>query len=428
MAQVYYPRCRVAIQALLEDFVGGGTSEVIAFEVVPRRCSVRRNDHRTADEVRLELDYRDFPLDPRTLRSVLVAVGMADVNDPSTELDLSDTSTRVFIGYIDEPESVLDGDGDTVKMSGRDYSGLLLDHTWRDGAIDISRGLGDVLASILEAVPGAEQIAIEFSQGANEVDLSTRIGRTLWTPQPKDDAWTIIVEMCLCAGLIATIELDTLVVRTSAEFGTTRAAFVYGENLERLTFKRNFVEARSMQLRVIAWDEASRTSTEATYPTTPIVLRKRVLASGQVRQDAAPIITFTVAGTWTQGDLLDLAQSLYEEAAREQVEGELETREMVDAGGTVALPLLANGDAITVELGRSDDITTILGMSEGEAVTFLTSAPRNMDPTVAAALVASWTDAGALASTFYVKEAAHTWSRDDGYKLRVRFLNYLSGA
>ena len=72
----FYPRCRVIFRVLFETFDGGTGDEVQAYDAIPVRCEVERNTFREADVVTMDLDYKDFPFDPRTVRSILVAVHM----------------------------------------------------------------------------------------------------------------------------------------------------------------------------------------------------------------------------------------------------------------------------------------------------------------------------------------------------------------
>ncbi len=427
MVRVFYPRCRVAIQVLMEDFEGGASSEVLRFEVVPRMVEVVRNDHRTADQVRIELDYRDCPIDPRTVRSMLVGVGMADTKSPLVDVRLDDPDSLAFVGYIDVPECALTGEGETVKLEGRDYTALFLDYPWRDGAVDIAQPLERVLAAILAIVPGAADIPVSWLASAQSLDLSTIVGRTQWTPRAGDDAWTLLVDLLGVAGLLPTIVRDTLEIRSATDFGARLVSFTYGSNLSRLSFKRNQNEMRTRQVRVTCWNEAQRAASEAIYPSEPVVVRKRLTASGQVKTEAAPLITYTVSGAYTQAQLDDVARGIYEEAAREQVEGAMETRDLVDLDGAI-LPILGNGDALHVQLGKTGDQSSIQGMSETEALAFLTSGPRAMQAEVAAVLVASWTRAQSLAATFYLRRVTHRWSRSDGYAMTAEFINYVLGS
>lgn len=432
MSRTYYPRARAVLVVLLEDFDGGEGSSTHKIDTIPRSVSVKNNTALQADTFELELDYKDFPLDPRTVRSVKVAIFMADIQDPTTEGRILSRGSRKFIGYVDEPQTRLEEAGEVVRFTGRDYTGIFLDSTWKAGTrIEITRPLGLVLGRVVAEVPGAEGINIEFSEKAAEARflvLSTLINRTKWSPKgKKDSAWQVIVDLVGLIGLIAVIELDTLKIVAPGEFVDLQPVFLYGQNVTRLTFKRKMNETHTKQIRIVAWDDAANERRETTYPTEPVVLSKKIAPSGKVTTDTAPVLTFNVSGAYTVQELKSMAARIYDQAAREQIEGELETGEMEDLENSIKLTRLSNGDAITVQLSNQDR-SSIAGLSISESVEVLTSGINPLRRSVAEALATSFHRARRLATTFYVKTATHTWSREEGYKLSVVFINFVGGS
>ncbi len=422
----FYPRARVVLSVLLEDFQFS-SENLQSFEVIPRSIEWTRNGHREADAFKLEVDYRDFPFDPRTLRSVRIEIFAGDVGDPKVRLPIDAQRFRRFSGYADEPEAHLEEGGETVRMQGRDYTGIFLDFRWPGTTIDITRPLSRIVDEIVATVPGADGILRPAFDGANEI-LSKRIGKTLWTPQNNDDAWTILVGLCAIVGLLPVIELDRLLILTPGQFGANRTSFVYGRNVSKLAYKRKLHEARTAQVKVVSWDPCDRVSREAIFPKEPIILRQRVSTKGKVTKEAAPIIPFFVEGPYKIPELEKIAQSIYERSARNQIEGSLTTRDMDDGAVGVGADVLAlaNGDRLDIRLGKQDP-SDIMGLSEAEAVAFLTRGRNGLLPAVARALVRSWKQAESLATTFYVKTARHRWDRDQGYALDANFINFVDG-
>lgn len=418
----YFPRARVLLSVLLEELDGGEGEQTHTFEVHPSSVEVVNDHYRSADQVKLEVDYRDFPLDPRSFRSILVTVHMGDAGGASQQLPLTRDTLR-FVGFIDEPETELSADGERVRMDGRDYTALLLDYRWPGTAIEINRRLDDVVIDLVHAVPGAEGIEIEFAQSSDGVNLSELMGRTLYAPHDGDDAWTVLVDLCGRAGLLPVFRQDVLYIENARQFQARSTRFVYGKNIARLAFRRRFNEVRSSQISIRCWDESAREVREARYPASPVIKRKRISTQGKVSVDTEPLATFQVSGAYSQSDLEDIAQSIYEERARDQFQGELETKELVDLDGE-DLAALANGDTLSVRLGR-EDLASISSMSTSEAVTWLSDGPAGMRREVAEALVDSWRRAEAQSSSFYVKRATHHWDREQGYKLSVQFINYV---
>jgi hypothetical protein len=423
----YYPRAGVVLECLLEDFGDGSGSETATIEAVPRSVEVRRNDHRTADTFRVELDFRTLPLDPRTMRSIRVHVLLGDVGDAEGALAIDDDRYRAFLGYVDVPETQLSALGETVTLEGRDYTGLFLDAKWSGKAIDVTGPLEGVVRGILETVPGADGIAVVFANASAATVLSGVIGRKKFAPHPGDDTWTVLCDLCGRAGLVPVVVLDEIWILDSVAIQAGKTArFAYGENLSKLTFKRNITEVRTRQIEVRCWDEQARETRTAKYPTSAIVKKKTVSPKGKVTETTAPIYPFYVSGTYTSAQLAALAKTIHDEAARQQIEGDLETMEMVDLDNTVRVPLIGNGDRVVVQLGTALS-ESIAGMSPAEAVLWLSSGPEALDVVTATGIVNGFTKAQGLSTAFYVKEAAHRWAWDAGYTCNIRFINYVGG-
>jgi hypothetical protein len=421
--RTYYPRARVYLEVLLEDFAGGADQQLHPLEAVPVDVEVVRNHHREADTARIELEYSQFPLDPRTIRAAQVVVLMGNVSSPGDELALTSTEHRVFLGFVDEPQITLDEDGDSVVLEARDATALWLDYRWPSGAgIDIARPLSDVVDEFLATVPGVAAMTVEWSEGAAVTVLADIVGRTKWSPQPGDDSWTLLVELLGLAGMIPVVELDKLAVKAAADVRTTTAQFVYGSNVARLTYRRRLHKARSGQVLVRCWDEQAREMRESIYPATPATTRTKVGVDGKVATESDPIMPYYVSGSLSQADLDALAASVYEQAARKQIEGEVETYDLTDLHELTNLWLLGNGDQLEVRLGRTESYY-LEGMSHGEAVAWLEGEGWASD--VAEAYVSSREQAESLATSFYVRRATHRWSRTDGYSGRYEFINYV---
>lgn len=428
-SNAYYPRARVVLEILFR-----GDTETVGYDVIPRSVEVRRNTHREADTCRLELDARDFPLDPRSVAGIRVAVFLGDAGAPGADISVDDPSFRRFLGLVDEPETRLEDAAEVVRFECRDLTGLFLDYRWGGQPLDITRRLSRVVQDVIDGVPGAGKIRVDFIDGARTI-LSTKLGRTLWTPEPDDDAWTVLCDLCGAVGLLPVVELDTLRVLPAGRFRQRTAAFLYGRDVESLVYHRKLTTQRLQQVKVTAWDPSARTSRTATWPRS-VTPRRKVSADGNTVSEPIQQFQLYVEGPYTQDDVVAIAEAAFERAARSEVEGKLRTREMrldpptdLDAlalglppGQPLDLASLSNGDTLQVRLGKDNPSTTQV-MSQEQAVAFLTAGPNGLPRGVALALVRSGREAEDLLSEFYVKTATHTWSRDDGYALEVEFIN-----
>lgn len=423
MPSVYYPRCQATLLVLLEDWKDGSDESLYEIHVIPRRVEVERNSMLEADVFRMEIDHRDLPLDPRSLRQAHVKVYLDNVTDPSRTLKRKATNAA-FLGWVDEPQVRLEDSGEVVTLEGRDYTGAFLDYVWGAEPVNTTRPLELVIGGILTVVPGAAKLKVVFTTGASSIIVADRIGRTKYAPKgSQDSAWQVIVDLCGLVGLLPVIELDTLHIRSASEFGQTASSFVYGENVARLTMRKKFAAAKTLQVRVRCWDEQAREAREGTYPTKPLVVSKRIGTDGKVTTEAAPLITHNISGTFSTADLVDMAQQIFERSARQQIEGELETREMESLTND-KLVRVANGSSLELRIQRGA-LQRIAGLTDADARRVLTRGELAMDPAVVDALLAGRRRAEDLATRFYVQTARHTWSRDEGYTLSISFISYL---
>ncbi len=423
MAAIYYPRCLVVLEVLLEDFQNGADDAVHEIAMIPVSCEVNRNSFLEADDFRVTFDLRDLPVDPRVLRQVRVRIYLDGVRNPADRLKPK-RSNAAFVGWMDEAKQSLDGSAEVVELTGRDYTSALLDHKWGPKAINLTRQLSDVVNSILDEVPGCAELPLFIDGPKATTILAKAFGKSKYTPKSsKDSAWQVLTDICALLALIPVVELDTLHIRAAGEFGQTASAFVYGENVSKLVLKRRVNDAKQKQVRVRCWDEAAREEREATFPKNPIILTKKISTTGKVTQTAAPIITHLLQGVFTVPELEAIAEQIFERAARQQLEGTLETKELESLAND-KLVRVANGGSVDVKIQRGDR-QRVAGLSDAEARRELTTGPNQLTPEVIDVLLAGRRRAEGLASRFYVQAAKHSWTRDDGYTLSIEFINFI---
>jgi hypothetical protein len=415
----YYPRASVQLSVLF----AGGDGVVRTFFVVPRSVEVERNDHRTADTAEIEIDYADLPIDPRAVESILVRVWMGDAT--ADERSVVDDDRRMFIGYVDDPETVLEEGGEVVRLTCRDYTSIFLDYDWHGDALRLDRPLRRIVEHVATTVPGGGLVPIAFDPpevaGLVPADV---IGRTRWAARAGDDSWTVLADLLSRLSLVPVFELDVLWIRSPIAFAQRSARLVYGANVERLTFTRKSKEIRTKRLRVYALDVATRQVLTAEYPPDPPA-KQRVGADGSAITEQAKVMPWLLEeGLWTQADVDHAARQAYQEMAGQYLEGVIETREMVSRfrGQDVDLTRLANGDDIYLR-PYPVDRGAYGGLSDGELFAELTAGPVGLRPGIARAVVEAWRRTGDLSPRFYVRQARHTWTRDEGYRLRVEFIN-----
>lgn len=424
--KVFYPRAVARLQVLFDDQVGGVTPA--AFDAIPRTVDVRRNTARKADTCRVELDYRDFPLDPRLLKDVLIAVHIESVLDPLVDIIPTRLNLR-FIGRVDEPHVTLGPDQETVRLEARDFTEAFTGFRW--GATPIPTPPGTTLQAVVELIRAAvvpETVPTVFNDlAAAAAQVGERTGRSVFTPEDDDSAWDVMIKVCDLFGLVPVWDLDVLTVRTAAQAGIGSAFMIYGQNVESLKFSRNLKQKKAKQVKIVAWNPVLGASLEAVYPVNPAdVGTTRISAQGTPKVTVEQV-QYNVEGPYDPVTLGVLAQRVYAELAQSQLIGTLETRDMRDVFEAPIVGL-KNGDLLICKLGPEVQ-ASIESMSPPEAIAFLSNPvrPNALNPGAAAALVAAWMTVQQLAVQFYVTEAHHRWDRDNGYSLEIGFREFVLG-
>lgn len=424
-----YPRCVAIMNVLLQGEILDDIQKMQTYEVIPKSVSIERNSFRSADTFSMDIDYKDFPLDPRTVASILITIYMGDTKSASIPLQKYG-STQAFIGYVDEPETRLSKDGETVSLKGRDLTCLLLDFRWPGTAIDLNMPFQTAIQKFIDAIPAlkeGETKPVFMDPKTASTNLGSILSRTKWSTRPQDDAWTVLSDLCGAIGATPVYELDELKIHTADTFYQFRKSvyFEYGQNVLSLKYKRNYVEARSTQVRAICWDSKSRTLASAVYPINPIPRQRISGKKKKLYNEPVPFMDWYVkGGSYSTAKLQEIAKNVYEKEALEQVEGELETKEMYDLLGSPVWQL-KNGDTIVVKIGGATPYTYPELIGKSSPSDFIRS-DANVQPGAADLFSKAWKSAEQFKPVFYIKRAKHDWDRTSGYRLTVDFINYIS--
>lgn len=439
----YYPRCVVRMSVLLDDHVPGIPTPVQLLKnyaqitAIPRSVEVSRNSSRKADTATITLDYRDFPLDPRLIRDITVSIHLESVPDPNFPLVPTPLNLR-FYGRVDVPRVTLSSSGQTVKLECRDFTGIWLDKKWpgKDAATGLYTNPcppGTTLQTMVEAMrlrvtPGTAP-AVFLDPTAAAINMHNIIGRDFFVSKEDDNAWDVLCALCDKVGLVPCWNLANLEIRSPTLSSLTSAFMVYGQNVERLDFERDLRQNAGKQVVIKCWNEVLGQVIEATWPipTSPDYSLVARLSESETPTTIIDRVQYNVTGPYDPFTLQIMARRVWTEMRQNQLAGELETRDMSDLIGVDLLPL-SNGDRLVCQLGTEDQ-AAISHMSPAEAVAYLAdpTRPNSLSPDAAQALVTAWTVAQSLNITFYVLEAHHSWDCDDGYRLRVRFRDFVLG-
>lgn len=464
---VYYPQAGATLRVVWEDF--GNKSSILAQDVytlavIPRRGKVSINSYTQADTFELELDYTCFPFDPRCIRSAQVSIHIEDMgalkttfgqqkqielrSDGGIGINPLSQSNAVFIGFCDEESITLNDSTRTIVFKGRDYTALFLDAPWPGKLIKNDLGtLDTVLRTILSQLPAAGDIKLDDRTGLSflpqvpSLDLGKLAGKK--NPRHKENYWDVITRVAGEAALIAYIELDKLVLtKPRTLYDKNKAVqFFYGKNIRDLEFMRKIGRQKNFNVRVSSFSTEEKRKITADIPrearTLPgagkDVLIEKVAVKGGVAEksdEPAPFLSFFVADVGSKLALIERGEKVYEEIARQQLEGKFSTMEFEAKQGDNPLSAscfdltkLRNGTPVRIEIAPEDLAFINREADVNRRTSFLVR--RGYDVKTARALA----DALQKFDTpFYTREVTFSWDAEGGFKTDVDFINFIETA
>lgn len=452
---VYFPQAAVLLRIRWEDFgdlSDPNITKLHTLRVLPKRTTVNINDYTTADTFQVEVDYKSFPFDPRTIRSCGVSIFMEDqsklYNGNSPEQIIPSADNVLFQGFVDEETITFDDEKRTVRFEGRDFTGILIDAKYLVGKpIDMGIPLDQLLTQLLSQLPAAAEIKVDNRTGGALPTLAQffpDFGAAPLAGQKntvKDETyWEIIQDVVQRAGLICYIEIDKLVLtKPRILYNKSNAKqFVYGLNLKSLEFKRKLGRHKGFNIVVRCMDmlnkqvitakipeEATNEWSKATGVANKQVLVPVIKPDGSLDQanHPAPYMAFRVTNIRDKNQLIQVGEKIFEELSRQQLEGTLETHEMEipdKLGRQFDLMQLKIGTPIACEIDNDDLYKISRFGTAQERRRFLIA--RGYPAAFAAAFAKVMGD---YAPVFFTKAATYTLDADSGFKLKVEFINFI---
>jgi hypothetical protein len=239
---------------------------------VPKKGDVELPGYRQAGTFSLTFDFKDLPIDPRTVRASAVeihlgavspddfATGMRRKEENGTRRSVLTPSddNRLMVGLVDEWEVEHTDSGSEVTMKGRDMRGILLDSPLSSKrpnfetpasilqALDLSQTIDNVVRQIISFHPEGRQFTVavnaaEWPGGQLPAGLPANViprhrkgargqragGRSNVQGQADQMTyWDAIVRFCYLVGAIPYFDGTTLRVRpVRSIFDQERAGF-----------------------------------------------------------------------------------------------------------------------------------------------------------------------------------------------------------
>lgn len=456
---LYYPQCAVSLRVIWEDFGTGAEilQEPQSLMISCRNVSIERNDYTEADTFSATIDYKSFPFDPRTMRACGISVYMEDrrtVFKPTNSLNLIEPNEDniVFQGFADESSITFDDSTRSVSLEGRDFTSLFIDvKRINTEVIQLSKPLDQVIRDLIDEQETTKDIKIENRTG-QEFPVLSKIApdfnpfTSVKNQKRKETYWDIMQSILQRIGLVGFIEIDKFVITRPRNIYEKKdiKQFIYGGNIKDLKFKRKLGRAKDYNVKLVSVNLKKKTVLEAFIPkeakdpkfiadfgNVEVTIPQLDKDGKKIKNPkVADYITFPVPKITDKDVLISMAEDVYEEMARQQIEGSLSTFEMeipeeIENGQdfktkVVKFSKIRNGTAIKIYFSQ-DEISEInSSSSEEEKKNFLIK--RGYPINIASAFASSL---NRINTALYVKSVRYELDQEEGFSMNLDFINFI---
>lgn len=453
----FYPQSAIILKVVFESFDGSQTKtsslendpfKVYTFTVLARRVSVQVNEYTQADTFNCEIDFKQFPFDPRAIRNCGVSIAMDDLGRHLDEADnplliVPNEDNIVFQGFADEDSITFDEEKRTVRLEGRDFTALFLDQKWPGKTINKDIPIDQLIQSYILELEAVKNIQVVNLTGRPLLPLSKfapdyELQGTKQNAHPNASYWDVIQDIVKQAALISYIAIDKLVItKPRVLYNESQAKrLIYGVNLKNLEFKRKLGRKKGFNIAIRSYDYAEKEPVVVEIPAQAnedwlksIGLTAERITIPQINSDGskgepkdAPIISFFF-DNMTEEQATEKGQSVFEEMGRQQIEGSLTTHDMLipQVNGSCEKAIHFDvGTPVKVEIAQ-DDLAKITRLaSEQDKIQYLIN--RCYTRPVATALARSL---GKFSLTFYTKSIELDMDQDQGFSMKLNFINFI---
>lgn len=459
--------------------------------ILPTYATVNRNGTRIADTASIEIKFRDMPLDPRVIRACAVQVfmgtvsaddyqkglnGEANVNaTPSGSLPFNvvpdeyvdehgrkRTNLR-FEGWVDEWEDEWpDGEAPLITLECTDNTRLLIEQDAPPKlTIPVDVPVDEAIATYLSNFPQFRGLSVEYRPNVSRDSvpvLEDVLQKTKYQPKlgptpssggtSKLTVWDYITDVAGSIGHIVRFEGTTVILQRARTLYDNRLSgrpndpftgrvlssgrvltnrlYLYGRNIAEMSFKRRFATYAPFNVEVRCFDSGRKKTLIARFPLQDD--RQKRISPGEASDQKW--IVFTVDGVKDEETLRVVAQSIYEQVGRNELEASFITKNLASFGGGNLDPDALDvfpGDAIDVEVKRVEDgFNTVLDVEAqmtSRAGNFLRTL--GFSSRFASAYQKAITNVG-FPTTFRVRAFSLDWdSTAEGIVLDFQCVNYI---
>jgi len=449
----FKPRCKARITLLLD---GRGTPKPhgpYSVDVQPRNASVARNGYHEADTWNLEFDARLVPFDPDQLKQAEVRIYMWDSRGDEAGFWAIDRNEMIR-GLADDDEGVLVGEDNSIKMTGRDYTGVLLDAIWDPKQkVPSGKPLDVVLQDLADgaAPKGTRANFVVVNKSSREMPIvGGAVGKKRSTRKkgewvkPGKSYWDIIYDIAISCGFVAYVDVQSVdgeplrpvIVLTDPATQTKETLrqaprLAYGKHLQSLKVKRKLGREKTPQQVLVAWDPLKKQEIQVVYPEVRnqiVTVFDTAIAVDKDEQEFVP----APRGVFDRDLLLEYAKLRFYYRGRAETTYSMETlflsvtREEeqaigVDAQGDYDLLRMKPGSAIGVKFDPFNR-EHLRRLSVGERVQHIRSL--GYTDKIAAIVATNLDTLSAFEQPYYFNKGQFDFDTEDGLKIQIDGVNF----
>lgn len=476
---LFYPQCFGFLSVVFDGFVKEGTEatpKIIPF--LPRRAQVHMNGYHDADTFEIEFDAKSFPFSPEVLRSCAVELFMFQTDgqivnalethtDSGASWNLSTYQTdqnRVISGLIDEASLHYGDDGRSFRVSGRDYTALLINRDWPDKKrVPVGGQLDDVVQALVDEAVGAKahggRTLTVVYKGEDDVNVRAQgraltqkvvtIKKTAPTTGHKHSKtqkkgfpvksgrnyWDVIYSLCLRHSKICFVSGNSLIISDphslTAQSDASAIRVAYGRNLKYLEVSRHMGREAVPQIVATTYDKKHQVAIEAKWPEklTPNLKNSNgikgkgaadITGAGTVREQTLRVTP--PQSIVDPGELRKYVKAYYDNLGRREGSIRISTKALKDLKGDDILAIRP-GDPVRIEFDAfvSEDFKEL---SEHERYSRMRQIGYSDE--VSEIVAVEFDRLQQFSTPFYAKDVSFSWSIDAGIEVQLEGINYIS--
>ena len=471
------------------------SSDGLTFDVtvIPKDMTWDQNGIRTADTLSATFKFIDCPIDPRCVRSCAIEAFIGTVSDdefaagiqgrtrsgfaaqgqgeslniiPDTYLDanrVQRTNSR-FIGWVDKWDVEWEDEAEpSIRIDCRDNTSLFIEQQCPPRLVlDMNSPIDKAIAVYLSHFPQMQGLSVQYLPTTDTPPtLAKLLCNTAYRPQlgphpsktggnDKMSVWDYLTDVCGSIGHNIRVQGTTIIVQTPRAVtpglpqprvddpfqGRTLATgeeltyrrFLYGRNIKSMKVSRNFAKQVPTNIEIRSYNTENKELAVERFPLPEDRLQYAI--PGDAQPDQKWLVK-SVFGIKDKKILKIIAQSMYEQLGRSELQCEIVTRNLSSFGGGNLDPDILDmqaGDTFELLTNRSDDeVSTISSIEKALTVqqknaVFMQSLGFASDFATAYAKV--YTDAGFL-SQWRTKNMKVVWNTESGIDITLTGMNYI---